>query len=46
MTAAQLRKELAALDVRVVTTANVPRLDPADLRRAIAERSTADLDEE
>jgi S-DNA-T family DNA segregation ATPase FtsK/SpoIIIE len=46
MTAAQLRKELAGLGVRVVTPGNVPQLDPADLRRAIAERSAEDLDEE
>ena len=46
LTAALLRKQLAGLDVRVVTTANIPRLDPADLQQAIAERSTADLDEE
>jgi S-DNA-T family DNA segregation ATPase FtsK/SpoIIIE len=46
MTAAQLRKELAAAGVRVVTPGNVPQLDPADLRRAIAERSAADPDGE
>ena len=46
MTAAQLRKQLAGLDVRVVNASNTPWLDPADLRRAIADRSAADLDEE
>jgi S-DNA-T family DNA segregation ATPase FtsK/SpoIIIE len=34
----QLRDQLAALGVRVLTTANVPQLDPADLRRALTER--------
>jgi len=46
LTAAQLRKLLADEGVRVVTTGNIPRLDPADLRQVIAERSTEDLDEE
>jgi len=38
LTAAQLRKVLADEGVRVVTTGNVPQLDPADLRRALADR--------
>jgi S-DNA-T family DNA segregation ATPase FtsK/SpoIIIE len=46
LTAAQLKKQLDGLDVRVVTTSNVSRIDPADLRQAIAERATADLDDE
>jgi hypothetical protein len=46
LTAAQLRKQLDGEGVRVVTTGNIPRLDPADLRQVIAERSTEDLDEE
>jgi S-DNA-T family DNA segregation ATPase FtsK/SpoIIIE len=46
LTAAQLRKGLELEGVRVVNSSNTPWLDPADLRRAIAERSTADLDED
>lgn len=46
LTGVQLRKMLADEGVRVVTKANIPRLDPLDLRRAIAERSTEDLDDE
>jgi S-DNA-T family DNA segregation ATPase FtsK/SpoIIIE len=38
MKGTQLREQLEALGVRVLTTANVPQLDPADLRRAITER--------
>ena len=46
LTAAQLRKDLAAEGVRVVNSSGTPLLDPAELRRVIAERSTADLDED
>ncbi len=46
LTAAQLRKDLTAEGVRVVNSSGTPYLDPLDLRWAIAERSTADLDEE
>jgi DNA segregation ATPase FtsK/SpoIIIE, S-DNA-T family len=46
LTAAQLRKQLADAGVRVINASGTPYLDPADLRRVIAERSTADLDEE
>jgi DNA segregation ATPase FtsK/SpoIIIE, S-DNA-T family len=46
LTAAQLRKDLIAEDVRVVNSSGTPYVDPADLRRAIADRSTEDLDEE
>jgi S-DNA-T family DNA segregation ATPase FtsK/SpoIIIE len=46
MTAKQLGENLAAEGVRTVNSSGTPYLDPADLRRAIAERGTADLDEE
>lgn len=46
MTAAQLRKELAGLGVRVVNSSGTPYLDPAEVRRVIAGRATADLDED
>jgi hypothetical protein len=36
----------AAEGVRVINASGTPYLDPADLRRVIADRSTADLDEE
>lgn len=42
----QLRALLAEYGVRVTNTGGVPRLDPADLRSAVARQSTADLDEE
>ena len=45
MTAAQLRKDLTAEGVRVINSSGRHYIDPADLRRVIAERSTADLDE-
>ena len=32
--------------MRVVNSSGTPLLDPADLRRVIAERSTEDLDED
>jgi S-DNA-T family DNA segregation ATPase FtsK/SpoIIIE len=46
LTAAQLRKLLAGEGVRVVNSSGTPWLDPADVRRAVADRSTEDLDEE
>lgn len=46
MTAAQLRKDLTDEGIRVVNSSGTPWLDPADLRRAIAERSASDLDED
>jgi S-DNA-T family DNA segregation ATPase FtsK/SpoIIIE len=46
LTAAQLRKQLADSGVRVVNSSGTPWLDPAEVRRVIAERSTEDLDEE
>ncbi|HEY3652356.1 MAG TPA: hypothetical protein VGL33_30610 [Streptosporangiaceae bacterium] len=46
LTAAQLRKLLAGEGVRVVNSSGTPWLDPAEVRRVIAERSTEDLDEE
>jgi S-DNA-T family DNA segregation ATPase FtsK/SpoIIIE len=46
MTAAQLRKELAGLGVRVVNSSGTPLLDPAEVHRALAERATEDLDDE
>lgn len=39
MTAAQLRKDLAAEGVRVVNSSGTPWLDPADLARALAGRA-------
>jgi DNA segregation ATPase FtsK/SpoIIIE, S-DNA-T family len=46
LTGTRLRAQLAAEGVRVVTKANISRLDPLDLRRVISARSTEDLDEE
>ncbi|MCP9947315.1 hypothetical protein LUX33_01740 [Actinomadura madurae] len=46
LTGTQLRAQLNALGVRVTNTGNVLRLDPLDLRKVIADRSTADLDDE
>jgi DNA segregation ATPase FtsK/SpoIIIE, S-DNA-T family len=46
LTAAQLRKQLAGAGVRVINASGTPYLDPAGLRRVIAERATEDLDEE
>jgi len=46
MTAAQLRKQLDGEGVRVVNSSGTPWLDPAEVHRVIAERSTADLDED
>jgi S-DNA-T family DNA segregation ATPase FtsK/SpoIIIE len=46
LTAAQLRKQLADEGVRVVNSSGTPWLDPAEVHRAIAERSTEDLDED
>ena len=46
MTAAQLRKQLDGEGVRVVNSSGTPWLDPAEVRRAVAERSTADLDDD
>ena len=46
MTAKQLAADLRDLDVRTVNSSGTPWLDPAEVARAIAERSTADLDEE
>jgi len=45
MTAKQLAADLRDLDVRTVNSSGTPWLDPAEVRRAIAARSTADLDE-
>jgi DNA segregation ATPase FtsK/SpoIIIE, S-DNA-T family len=46
LTAAQLRKLLAGEGVRVVNSSGTPWLDPAEVHRVIAERSTEELDEE
>ncbi|HET9969815.1 MAG TPA: hypothetical protein VFQ68_16390 [Streptosporangiaceae bacterium] len=46
MNATSLRKDLAAEDVRVINTSGTFYVDPPDVRRVIADRSTADLDEE
>ena len=46
LTAMQLRKQLDGEGVRVVNSSGTPWLDPAEVRRAIADRSTADLDED
>jgi len=46
MTARELGAALRALDVRTVNSSGTPYLDPFDLRRVIADRSTEDLDEE
>jgi DNA segregation ATPase FtsK/SpoIIIE, S-DNA-T family len=46
LTAAQLRKQLDGEGVRVVNSSGTPWLDPAEVRRAVADRSTADLDED
>ena len=46
MTAAQLRKDLAAEDVRVVNSSGTPWIEPADLRRVLAGRAAEDLDED
>ncbi|MFD0532442.1 hypothetical protein ACFQY7_00050 [Actinomadura luteofluorescens] len=45
LTGAQLRERLTELRVKTTNKGNVPRLDPADLRRAIADKATADLDD-
>jgi S-DNA-T family DNA segregation ATPase FtsK/SpoIIIE len=41
LTASALREALEAEGVRVTNTGNVPRLDPADLRRALADREVS-----
>jgi DNA segregation ATPase FtsK/SpoIIIE, S-DNA-T family len=41
LTAAAIRDALEAADVRWTNTGNVPRLDPADLRRVLADRGDA-----
>ncbi|MEU6039758.1 hypothetical protein ABZ801_30590 [Actinomadura sp. NPDC047616] len=41
----QLGERLEELGVRVPRPGNVPQVDPAEVRRAIAQRSTADLDD-
>ena len=46
LTAAQLRKQLDGEGIRVVNSSGTPWLDPAEVHRVIAERSTADLDDE
>ncbi len=46
LTAAQLRKQLTDAGVRTINASNTHWLDPADLRRAIAGRAAAGLDEE
>jgi S-DNA-T family DNA segregation ATPase FtsK/SpoIIIE len=46
MTATRLRAELSDRGVRTVNSSGTPYLDPADLHRAIARLSTADLDED
>ena len=46
LTGVELRKQLAGEDVRVVNSSGTPWLDPAEVHRVIAERSTEDLDEE
>ena len=45
LTAVRLAADLKAEGVRTVNSSGTPYLDPADLRRVIAERSTEDLDE-
>jgi S-DNA-T family DNA segregation ATPase FtsK/SpoIIIE len=44
MTGKELGEQLAQYGIRVTKTGNVPRLDPLDVRRALAGQSTADLD--
>ena len=46
MTAKQLATDLGEEDVRTVNSSGTPWLDPAEVRRVIADRSTADLDME
>ncbi|NEA22626.1 cell division protein FtsK [Actinomadura bangladeshensis] len=46
LTGVALRGRLKAHGVRVTNSGNVLRLDPLDLRKVVADRSTADLDEE
>ena len=46
LTAKQLGRDLADRGVRTVNSSGTPYLDPADLRAAIAQLSTRDLDEE
>ncbi|MFG1856798.1 hypothetical protein ACGFJT_33530 [Actinomadura geliboluensis] len=46
LTGAQLRERLTELGVKTTNKGNVPRLDPADLRRVIADKATADLDDD
>jgi S-DNA-T family DNA segregation ATPase FtsK/SpoIIIE len=44
LTGVQLRERLAEYGVPVTNTGNILRVDPAEVRRVLAERSTADLD--
>ena len=46
MTVKSLRDELADLGVKVPSTGNTWPVDPAAVREALAQRSTADLDDE
>lgn len=46
LTGSQLRKRLEPYGIRITNTGNVLRLDPLDVRRALADRSTADLDDQ
>lgn len=41
-----LHSQLTTLQIRVYTTANVPSVDPADVRAAVMRASTTDLDTE
>lgn len=45
LTAKALRELLSAEGVPTTNTGNVPRLDPGQLRKVLAERATADLDD-
>jgi len=46
MTVKSLRDELADLGIKVPSTGNTWPVDPAAVRKALAQRSTADLDDE
>ena len=41
LNATQLRAQLEDAEVRVTNTGNIPRLDPADLRRVLADRDVS-----
>ena len=46
MTVKSLRAELAELGINVPSTGNTWPIDPAEVRAALAKRSTADLDDD